>query len=273
MMCSTTMRTGDESGDERAGDPGAEGSPPRGRQADAEVLIRELFAEGGPLCQVMPGYGRRPEQEAFALAALESLSRGGVLLADVPTGTGKSMGYLAAAVLSGKRAAVSTATIALQGQLLEEDLLVLRRAVALLLGYPPDEGFTFAVMKGRPNFLCDQRLEDTLNAGSILDGALLGRPRAVGRRHGDGRPGGPGFSRARLGLARGGLRRGGLRPEGLFVPGEVPLLRDKRRRGRGAAPGAGGREFGLQRRTLTILLARDGLGFIGGKARSSLRQS
>lgn len=41
------------------------------------------------------------------------------------------------------------------------------------LRYPPDEGFTFAVMKGRPNFLCDQRLEDTLNAGSILDGALL----------------------------------------------------------------------------------------------------
>jgi len=167
------MRTGEEDGDERAADPGVEGGPLRGRQADAETLIRELFAEGGPLCEVMPGYGRRPEQEAFALEALRRLSRGGVLLADVPTGTGKSMGYLAAAVLSGKRAAVSTATIALQGQLLGEDLPVLRRAVALLLGYPPDEGFTFAVMKGRPNFLCDQRLQDTLSAGSILDGALL----------------------------------------------------------------------------------------------------
>ena len=97
----------------------------------------------------------------------------GVLLADAPTGTGKSLAYLAPAVLSGEKVVVSTATLALQHQLLSEDLPPLKRAVSELLGYPEDEGFSYAVMKGRSNFLCGLRHEDTLRQGSILDGELL----------------------------------------------------------------------------------------------------
>ena len=70
-----------------------------------------------------------------------------------PTGTGKSLACLAPALLSGEKVVVSTATLALQHQLLAEDLPPLRAAVAKLLGYPEDEGFSYAVMKGRSNFL------------------------------------------------------------------------------------------------------------------------
>jgi ATP-dependent DNA helicase DinG len=97
----------------------------------------------------------------------------GVLLADAPTGTGKSLAYLAPALISGEKVVVSTATLALQNQLISEDLPPLKEAVCELLGYPEDEGFSYAVMKGRSNFLCGLRHEDTLRQGSIFDNELL----------------------------------------------------------------------------------------------------
>ncbi|MFM8973191.1 MAG: DEAD/DEAH box helicase, partial [Actinomycetota bacterium] len=45
------------------------------------------------------------------------------LLAEAPTGSGKSLAYLSAAVASGRRVVVATSTIALQAQLIEKDLL------------------------------------------------------------------------------------------------------------------------------------------------------
>ena len=136
------------------------------------AALTTLFSDEGPLSEVQPGFLHRPEQLSFACASARSL-REGVLLADVPTGTGKGLAYLAASILSGERAVVSTATIALQTQLLTQDLPVLRRALALMGGYPEEEGFTFAVMKGRPNFLCGSRHEDTLRQGTMLGGDLV----------------------------------------------------------------------------------------------------
>lgn len=103
----------------------------------------------------------------------------GVLLADAPTGTGKSAAYLAPAILdaatssSGGRVVVSTATLALQAQLLSEDLPPMRAAAAELMGYPEEEGITYTVLKGRSNFLCVRRHQDTLMAGTILDEDLI----------------------------------------------------------------------------------------------------
>ena len=133
----------------------------------------DLFAPGGPLASAKPGYRERPQQVDLAREVAAAFRNKGVLLADAPTGTGKSLSYLAPAVLSGKKVVVSTATLALQHQLLSEDLPPLKRAVSELLGYPEDEGFSYAVMKGRSNFLCGLRHEDTLRQGSILDGELL----------------------------------------------------------------------------------------------------
>jgi len=71
------------------------------------------------------------------------------------TGTGKSLAYLVPAVRhalgeSGKPVVISTATIALQRQLIERDLPRLSASVADLLGREP----VFAILKGRRNYLC-----------------------------------------------------------------------------------------------------------------------
>lgn len=134
--------------------------------------LHRFFARGGSLARSSDGYERRPEQERLAAEVAKALESGGVLLADCPTGTGKSLGYLAPAVLSGQKVVVSTATIALQHQLLTKDLPLLKKAVCLLGGYPEDEGFTYALMKGRSNFLCENRYDETLRDERALDNGV-----------------------------------------------------------------------------------------------------
>jgi ATP-dependent DNA helicase DinG len=49
----------------------------------------------------------------------------------------------------------------------------MRAAAAEVSGYPEEEGITYAVLKGRSNFLCVRRHQDTLRAGTILDTDLI----------------------------------------------------------------------------------------------------
>ena len=138
---------------------------------------RLIFAAGGPLSTRKPGYKKRPQQVELAKAVEECFDSKGALLADAPTGTGKSLGYLAPAILRaaqrGEKVVVSTATLALQAQLLTEDLPPLRSAAAELLRYPEEEGVSFSVMKGRRNFLCTKRHLETLMAGTVFDTELV----------------------------------------------------------------------------------------------------
>lgn len=128
-----------------------------------------LFAADGPLASASGSYNRRPEQVRLAREVALALGNRDVLLADAPTGTGKSLAYAAAAVLSGQKIVVSTATIALQHQLLTSDLPLLKKAVADLKGMPQDEAFTFAIMKGRRNFLCDRRADETIREPGFVE--------------------------------------------------------------------------------------------------------
>ncbi|WP_238489100.1 ATP-dependent DNA helicase [Actinoplanes flavus] len=77
------------------------------------------------------------------------------LLVQAGTGTGKSLGYLTPALLVDGPVVVSTATLALQNQLVEHDLPRLAEAVQPVLGRKP----TFAVLKGRHHYLCVAKLE------------------------------------------------------------------------------------------------------------------
>jgi ATP-dependent DNA helicase DinG len=89
----------------------------------------------------------------MAEAVGASLASGRHLVVRAGTGTGKSLAYLVPAVLSGKRVLVATATKALQDQLADKDLPWL----ASRLG----DRFRWAVLKGRSNYLCMQRLEES----------------------------------------------------------------------------------------------------------------
>jgi ATP-dependent DNA helicase DinG len=77
------------------------------------------------------------------------------LLVQAGTGTGKSLGYLTPALLVDGPVVISTATLALQNQLVEHDLPRLAEAVQPVLGRKP----TFAVLKGRHHYLCAAKLE------------------------------------------------------------------------------------------------------------------
>lgn len=106
----------------------------------------------------------------------KTLEGRGVLLADAPSGSGKSATYLAPTILgvaSSGGPVVSTATLALQAQLLLEDLPPMQAAAAELEGYPEEEGVSYAVLKGRSNFLCVKRHQDALRSGTILDTDLI----------------------------------------------------------------------------------------------------
>jgi len=96
----------------------------------------------------------------MAKAVAHAIDSGEHLAVQAGTGTGKSLAYL---VPAARHAAaldatvvVSTATIALQRQLIDRDLPRLAEALKPLLGRAP----TFAILKGRRNYLCKNRLEN-----------------------------------------------------------------------------------------------------------------
>lgn len=68
---------------------------------------------------------------------------------------------------------VSTATIALQAQLLNQDLPLLRSALARLYGYPEEEAFSFAMMKGRGNYLCLNRYASMISEPGLIEPGTL----------------------------------------------------------------------------------------------------
>ena len=94
----------------------------------------------------------------------EAIEEGSHLVIRAGTGTGKSLAYLVPAILSGQRTIVATATKALQDQLAGKDLPFLVEHL--------DHQFNFAVLKGRSNYVCRQRLDEV--AGSEAQQALDG---------------------------------------------------------------------------------------------------
>jgi ATP-dependent DNA helicase DinG len=103
------------------------------------------------------GGEQRPEQQEMCRAVAEALVTQTHLAVQAGTGTGKSLAYLVPAALSGKKVVVATATKALQDQLAEKDL----PQVAAGLGVPVD----FAVLKGRSNYICLQRVAEVGTGG------------------------------------------------------------------------------------------------------------
>jgi ATP-dependent DNA helicase DinG len=158
----------------------------------------------------------------MAMAVADAITNQRHLVVQAGTGTGKSLAYLVPALALGRRMVVATATKALQDQLAQRDLPLLARSLGLR--------FEFAVLKGRSNYICRQRVNEI--AGGGQQGAL----------DDDGR-GWPGLGGAPVELGRLGreVRRlvdwaGGGAPEGT-----VAKKGKKRSDGaKAAAPGAGG---------------------------------
>ena len=98
----------------------------------------------------------------MAEAVAETIANLDKLVVEAGTGTGKTFAYLLPALQSGRKTIISTGTKALQDQLYHRDLPLIGKAV----GRP----VTAALLKGRANYLCLERLEHATDvADSLLE--------------------------------------------------------------------------------------------------------
>lgn len=126
-----------------------------------------LLDAGGALASALPGHEARPGQLQMAAAVEQALERSRVLLVEAGTGTGKTLAYLVPAIQSGKKVVISTATRALQEQIVRHDVPLVERA----LGRP----VALAVMKGLSNYICRRRLLEAAASADASRGADLQR--------------------------------------------------------------------------------------------------
>jgi ATP-dependent DNA helicase DinG len=106
------------------------------------------------------GGSERSGQVEMAEAVAHAFDAGEHLAVQAGTGTGKSLAYLvpaiARAVATDEPVVVSTATIALQRQLVDRDLPALAESLADALPRRPE----FALLKGRGNYLCLNKIHN-----------------------------------------------------------------------------------------------------------------
>jgi ATP-dependent DNA helicase DinG len=155
---------------------------PQGTTTPSRHPLRTSYAARVPslddlLHAAVSGVGgtERPGQVEMAHAVAEAIVSGEHLLVQAGTGTGKSLAYLVPAVqhaVEGRgTAVVATATLALQAQVVDRDMPRLADALEPVLGRRP----TYALVKGRRNYLCAHKLaggfpdDDTLLAVGDVD--------------------------------------------------------------------------------------------------------
>jgi ATP-dependent DNA helicase DinG len=119
----------------------------------------------------MPNFEVRRPQRAFVEAVHVTLNAGGHLAIEAGTGVGKTFGYLLPAIAQivnhGRRVVISTHTIALQEQLLNKDIPLLREALGV--------DFKAELVKGRQNYLGLRRLK----LASQRQAAIFSEPRLL----------------------------------------------------------------------------------------------
>ncbi|MDU8924489.1 ATP-dependent DNA helicase [Pasteurellaceae bacterium LIM206] len=127
--------------------------------------IIHVFSDTGPLSRHIKGFRSRAEQLEMASAVGKTIENQGVLVVEAGTGTGKTFAYLAPALLAKKKTIISTGSKNLQDQLFKRDLPAIKQA----LGYT---GKT-ALLKGRANYLCLERLDQVIAQGVLGDRSVL----------------------------------------------------------------------------------------------------
>jgi len=134
-------------------------------------LVENVFSPSGPLVRDLK-LEHRPEQAQMALAVAQALSSNEPLLFEAGTGVGKSLAYLLPglifAVATKRQFLVSSHTIALQEQILHNDLGLCRRLFHQLPELHPYQDFKTALLVGRGNYLCGTRLGQAIETKTEL---------------------------------------------------------------------------------------------------------
>lgn len=123
--------------------------------------IIDCLSDDGEFALANPNFKSRDVQQQMAVAVNEAIQTESNLVIEAGTGVGKTFAYLLPALLSEKQVVVSTGTKNLQDQLFKRDLPTILKILQL----NPQT----ALLKGRNNYLCLYRLENTLATGRLPD--------------------------------------------------------------------------------------------------------
>lgn len=123
------------------------------------INAQDILSPEGPIARRLgAGYEHRPEQQRMAGFVRDALTNGEAAIVEAGTGVGKSFAYLLPVIEhiletddrdKKKRVVVSTHTIALQEQLINKDIPLLRAVIG--------EEFTAVLVKGRGNYVSLRR--------------------------------------------------------------------------------------------------------------------
>jgi ATP-dependent DNA helicase DinG len=127
----------------------------------ATTDVAALLGTDGPFAREVPGFAPREAQQRMAQAVAQAIAGRDTLIAEAGTGTGKTFAYLVPALLSGERVIISTGTKTLQDQLYFRDLPRVRSVLGARL--------KTALLKGRANYLCLYRLDQTVREGATFE--------------------------------------------------------------------------------------------------------
>jgi ATP-dependent DNA helicase DinG len=125
-----------------------------------EITVNGIFGPDGLLESSHAGYEFRPSQLEMARIVEEAFLRHQHAVIEAGTGTGKTLAYLIPAIRSGRRVVVSTATKSLQEQLFQKDVPFLQKHFA--------PNLKAALMKGRANFLCRQKVQQVEGQPALI---------------------------------------------------------------------------------------------------------
>ena len=129
-----------------------------------KIDIEDYFSEDGILVNEIKGFEYRHEQEEMAKNIQKAINDNRKIIVEAGTGTGKTLAYLIPAIkwaiANRKKVIIATNTINLQEQLLLKDIPLAKSVIK-------DE-FTYALVKGRSNYLC-KRLFTELSLGKNID--------------------------------------------------------------------------------------------------------
>ncbi|ABR74473.1 ATP-dependent helicase [Actinobacillus succinogenes] len=131
---------------------------------DQQQII-QVFSANGALSRHIKGFRPRQEQLEMASAVGNAIKSKSALVVEAGTGTGKTFAYLAPVLLAKKKTIISTGSKNLQDQLFNRDL----PAIKTVLGYSGK----IALLKGRANYLCLERLEQVIAQGVLGDKSVL----------------------------------------------------------------------------------------------------
>lgn len=127
--------------------------------------ITDAFSPEGTLSQNIHGFRPRDAQLEMAQAVGRAVKFAKSAVIEAGTGTGKTFAYLVPTLLSGKKTIISTGSKNLQDQLFNRDLPTIQKA----LKYKGK----VALLKGRANYLCLERLDQVIAMGVVGDKSVL----------------------------------------------------------------------------------------------------